>query len=314
MIPQLTFPEPLRSGCQIAILAVLLYYVLKFLRRTRAYRILAGIVAVLLALYGGANLFGFDELGWLFEQIAPAIPVMFVVLFQPELRRIFADIGTSRRAAADAEATADAAGVVSTLVDAVGALSQKRIGAILAVEREESLEPYSTGGRRLDAPVNAELLLTIFYPGTSLHDGGVILRGGTIAWAGCVFPLGSLGEDRRAFGTRHRAAIGLSERTDALVVVVSEESGTVSLAYHGELVRGVNAVALADALRAGVEAGAKARAAEAAPPPETSLEVVEPAPEPEPVVAEAEVGGSETTAPAPADPVADAIDRIKEGA
>ena len=163
MISQLTFPEPLRSGCQIAILAVLLYYVLKFLRRTRAYRILAGVVAVLLALYGGANLFGFDELGWLFEQIAPAIPVMFVVLFQPELRRIFADIGTSRRAVADAEATADAAGVVSTLVDAVGALSQKRIGAILAVEREESLEPYSTGGRRLDAPVNAELLLTIFY-------------------------------------------------------------------------------------------------------------------------------------------------------
>ncbi|MBQ9726124.1 MAG: diadenylate cyclase CdaA, partial [Kiritimatiellae bacterium] len=249
MTPLEIFRALVRGGCQIAILAFLLYYVLKFLRRTRAYRILAGIVAVLLALYGGAILFGFDELGWLFEQIAPAIPIVFIVLFQPELRRIFAELGTGRSSRRDARA--DASGVVSALVEAVGSLSRKRIGAIVAVEREESLEPYSTGGRRLDAPVNAELLLTIFYPGTSLHDGGVIVRGGTIAWAGCVFPLGAIDEDRRAYGTRHRAAIGLSERTDALVVVVSEESGTVSLAYHGELVRGVNMVSLADALRAG---------------------------------------------------------------
>lgn len=303
-----TLKALVRGGCQIAILAFLLYYVLKFLRRTRAYRILAGIVGVLFALYGGAILFGFDELGWLFEQIAPAIPVMFVVLFQPELRRIFAEIGSRRRGGAGeaGAAKADAAGVVSVLVDAVGSLAERRIGAILAVEREESLEPYSTGGRRLDAPVNAELLLTIFYPGTSLHDGGVILRGGTIAWAGCVFPLGAIDEDRRAYGTRHRAAIGLSERTDALVVVVSEESGTVSIAYHGELVRGVNAVALADALRAGVEAGEKARAAAAEPPQETSLET------PEAAVA-APAGAAPAAAPAD-DPVANVLDRIKEGA
>lgn len=302
-----TLKALVRGGCQIAILAFLLYYVLKFLRRTRAYRILAGIVGVLFALYGGAILFGFDELGWLFEQIAPAIPVMFVVLFQPELRRIFAEIGSRRRGGAGEAGAAktDAAGVVSVLVDAVGSLAERRIGAILAVEREESLEPYSTGGRRLDAPVNAELLLTIFYPGTSLHDGGVILRGGTIAWAGCVFPLGAIDEDRRAYGTRHRAAIGLSERTDALVVVVSEESGTVSIAYHGELVRGVNAVALADALRAGVEAGEKARAAAAEPPQETSLET--------PEAAVAAPGAAPAAAPAD-DPVANVLDRIKEGA
>ena len=310
MVPQLPIPEPLRSACQIAILAVLLYYVLKFLRRTRAYRILAGIVAVLLALYGGANLFALDELGWLFEQIAPAIPVMFVVLFQPELRRIFADIGSSRRGSPaadskDAKKAVDAAGVVSTLVEAVESLSRKRIGAIVAVEREESLEPFSTGGRRLDAPVNAELLLTIFYPGTSLHDGGVILRGGSIAWAGCVFPLGSLDEERRAFGTRHRAAIGLSERTDALVVVVSEETGIVSIAYHGELTRGVNAVALADALREAVKIVPQTDGVAKGAPPETSLEVAEPAPAP--------VAAEESSSEEPADPVADAIDRIKEG-
>jgi len=311
MIPFEILKALVRGGCQIAILAFLLYYVLKFLRRTRAYRILAGILAVLLALYGGAILFGFDELGWLFEQIAPTIPILFVVLFQPELRRIFAEIGSrgAGRSSREAERKADAAGVVSTLVDAVGSLAEKRIGAILAIEREESLEPFSTGGRRLDAPVNAELLLTIFYPGTSLHDGGVILRGGTIAWAGCVFPLGAIDEDRRAFGTRHRAAIGLSERTDALVVVVSEESGTVSLAYHGELVRGVNALSLADALRAGIEAGAAARAGAAPAPAETSLENAEPEPSPPPAAP-----ADAAAAPPPDDPVADAIGRIKEGA
>ena len=316
MISFESFKALVRGGCQIAILAFLLYYVLKFLRRTRAYRILAGIVAVLLALYGGAILFGFDELGWLFERIAPSIPIVFIVLFQPELRRIFAELGTGR--AARRAAREEAAGVVSALVEAVGALSRKRIGAILAVEREESLEPFSTGGRRLDAPVNAELLLTIFYPGTSLHDGGVILRGGTIAWAGCVFPLGAIDEDRRAYGTRHRAAIGLSERTDALVVVVSEETGTVSLAYHGELVRGVNAVSLADALRAGFEARAAAfEAAAAAAAAATSLESPgSAAPPPEPPAAapagEAPVPAAPAAA-APDDPLAGAIDRIKEG-
>ena len=307
MISLETLKALVRGGCQIAILAFLLYYVLKFLRRTRAYRILAGIVLVLFGLYGGARVFGFDELGWLFEQIAPSIPIVFIVLFQPELRRIFAELGSSRRGDRADALRADAAGVVSTLVEAVGLLAEKRIGAILAVEREESLEPFSTGGRRLDAPVNAELLLTIFYPGTSLHDGGVILRGGTIAWAGCVFPLGAVDEDRRAYGTRHRAAIGLSERTDALVVVVSEETGTVSLAYHGKLTRGVNALALADALRPGVEAGVVAAAAEAehadgAAGP--SLENAPPGAEPAPPAA----AGS-----APDDPVASAIDRIKEG-
>ena len=151
MVPQLPIPEPLSSLCQIAILAVLLYYVLKFLRRTRAYRILAGIVAVLLALYGGANLFAFDELGWLFEQIAPAIPVMFVVLFQPELRRIFADIGTSRRGAA-ASASADAAAVVvSTLVEAVESLSRSgsaRSSRSSARSRSSRIRPAAAASTR----------------------------------------------------------------------------------------------------------------------------------------------------------------------
>ena len=222
----------LKAVLQIVLLAVPLYYLLKFLRRSRGFPILAGLLAVLLALYAAALLFDLEVLRWLLSHGAPWLPLLLVVVFQPELRRIFANLGTSRsRAALRKEA---AAGVVSQLAKAVEALSEEKIGAILAIEREESLAPFTTGGRWIDAPVNAELLLTVFYPGTALHDGGVVVRGDRIAWAGCIFPL-AMDERRRAFGTRHRAAVGLSDRTDAIVVVVSEETGRVSVAYRGDL-------------------------------------------------------------------------------
>ena len=229
--------ELFKAVLQIVLLAVPLYYLLKFLRRSRGFPILAGLLAVLLALYGAARLADLEVLHWILGHGATWIPLVLVVVFQPELRRLFANIGTTHaRPAMRKEAVV---GVVSQLAKAVEALQEEKIGAILAIERTESLAPFTTGGRWIDAPVNAELLLTVFYPGTALHDGGVIVRGDRIAWAGCIFPL-AMDERRRAFGTRHRAAVGLSERTDAMVVVVSEETGRVSVAYRGELVRGVS--------------------------------------------------------------------------
>ena len=252
----------LKAVLQIVLLAVPLYYLLKFLRRTRGFPILAGLLAVLLALYGAARLFDLEVLRWLLSHGAPWLPLLLVVVFQPELRRIFANLGTTRsRAALRKEA---AAGVVSQLAKAVEALSEEKIGAILAIEREESLAPFTTGGRWIDAPVNAELLLTVFYPGTALHDGGVVVRGDRIAWAGCIFPL-AMDERRRAFGTRHRAAVGLSDRTDAIVVVVSEETGRVSVAYRGELLRGVSHNSLVQILGTAFEAGAEGAPPVAAP-------------------------------------------------
>ena len=255
----------LKALLQIVLLAVPLYYLLKFLRRTRGFPILAGLLAVLLALYGAARLFDLEVLRWLLSHGAPWLPLLLVVVFQPELRRIFANLGTTRsRAALRKEA---AAGVVSQLAKAVEALSEEKIGAILAIEREESLAPFTTGGRWIDAPVNAELLLTVFYPGTALHDGGVVVRGDRIAWAGCIFPL-AMDERRRAFGTRHRAAVGLSDRTDAIVVVVSEETGRVSVAYRGELLRGVSHNSLVQILGAAFESGAEGAPPIAAAAPE----------------------------------------------
>ena len=211
------------------------------------------------------------------------------MLFHPELRRIFANLGGTRARATLRKETA--AGVVSQLAKAVEALQEEKIGAILAIEREESLAPFTTGGRWIDAPVNAELLLTVFYPGTALHDGGVVIRGDRIAWAGCIFPL-AMDERRRAFGTRHRAAVGLSDRTDAIVVVVSEETGRVSVAYRGELLRGVSHNSLVQILGAAFEAGA-----EGAPP-----ELAAAAPE----------GGSAPDPAAAPDRVARAIEAAKE--
>lgn len=249
----------LKAVLQIVLLAVPLYYLLKFLRRTRGFPILAGLLAVLLALYGAARLVDLEVLRWLLSHGAPWLPLLLVVVFQPELRRIFANLGGTRSRATLRKETA--AGVVSQLAKAVEALQEEKIGAILAIEREESLAPFTTGGRWIDAPVNAELLLTVFYPGTALHDGGVVIRGDRIAWAGCIFPL-AMDERRRAFGTRHRAAVGLSDRTDAIVVVVSEETGRVSVAYRGELLRGVSHNSLVQILGAAFEAGVEAPAPE----------------------------------------------------
>lgn len=266
----------LKAVLQIVLLAVPLYYLLKFLRRTRGFPILAGLLAVLLALYGAARLADLEVLRWLLSHGAPWLPLLLVVVFQPELRRIFANLGGTRSRATLRKETA--AGVVSQLAKAVEALQEEKIGAILAIEREESLAPFTTGGRWIDAPVNAELLLTVFYPGTALHDGGVVIRGDRIAWAGCIFPL-AMDERRRAFGTRHRAAVGLSDRTDAIVVVVSEETGRVSVAYRGELLRGVSHNSLVQILGAAFEAGAEGS------PPELAAAAPEGGAAPDPAAA-----------------------------
>lgn len=243
---QLAIPL-MRVGLQVVLLALPLFYLFKFLRRTRGYRVLIGIFAILAAMYFASSLFHLDEMGWILDHFATWLPLFFVVLFQPELRRIFAEIGG--RSPRPILRGGAAVNVVSQIAKAVESLAQQRIGAIIALEREENLDIFAIGGRTLGAPVNAELLDTIFWPGTPLHDGGVIIRGGAIAWAGCVFPLGAMDDRRRAFGTRHRAAIGLTEKTDALVIVVSEETGLVSVAYRGELLRGLGTNSLVKILR-----------------------------------------------------------------
>lgn len=272
---------------QIVILAFPLFYLLKFLRRTKGYRILLGISVVLIGASLLAREFALDEIGWLMDHVATFLPLAMVIIFQPELRRIFAEIGSRT----SAKAQAPAMDLVTEIKNAVDLLASQRIGALIAIERSVSLDHYTRVGRRLDAPVVSELLATLFYPHTPMHDGGVIIRNGIIISAGCVFPVGALADRRRAFGTRHRAAIGLSEETDALVVVVSEETGLISVAYNGDILRGLDVDGLAKILMSGIRSHDEAAPAEL-------------------MVSAREEGKSL----AQVDPVAAAIARIKEEA
>jgi len=159
-----------------------------------------------------------------------------LIIFQPEIRRALAELGRQPVFRASVEKRS----VIDHVVQAVELLAEHRVGALVALEREIGTRAIQETGTRLDAPIVPELLACIFFPHTPLHDGGVIIRGNKIVSAGCVFPLSHNTELHRTLGTRHRAAVGLSEETDAVIVVVSEETGTISVSYGGRLSRGLD--------------------------------------------------------------------------
>ena len=241
--------------CQVLILAIPLYYLLKYLRQTRGFHILVVATLSMLLLHFVAKWLRFYEVGLMLEYLVQFLPISFVVVFQTELRRFFADVGV-KKTVLDAE---KARNVADEIVNATMALSGMRIGALMALERSVNLADYARNGRRVNAPVNAELIANIFFPNAPLHDGGMVIRNGEIYAASCSFPLSSaFNRTRLPFGQRHRAAIGLSEETDAIIVVVSEETGLVSIAYKGELIRGLNRSALSRIVSIGTSANQSA--------------------------------------------------------
>lgn len=231
MIIRLSF---LSNFIQIIILAVAIYYLMTFLRGTRALQILTGLTVVVIGLAAASKLLKMDELGWLLARLLPSLSIGLIIVFQQEIRRALAGIGEHRTVASVLDERA-----VGDFIRAVEYLSEQRIGALIAFERRASLRNFQLHGTELNAPLVGDLLMTIFHPRTPLHDGGVVIRGPLIVAAGCVFPLTTTRLERSAYGTRHRAAIGLSEETDALVVVVSEETGLISIAYGGDMRRGL---------------------------------------------------------------------------
>ena len=225
------FSDILRSIAQILVFALAINYCLVFFRGTRAGKIII-VLACAMALYGVAVSTGMTELVTVLKFLAPVLPIILCVLFQPELRQMLAGIVEHASSSAISSETA-----IETVVRAVGELSEKRIGALITFERSTSLVPYEQHGRHLDAPLVGDLLVSIFYPHAPMHDGAVIIRKGAIAAAGCVFPVAIGKGERRNYGTRHRAAIGITEETDAVAVVVSEETGLISIAFGGGLER-----------------------------------------------------------------------------
>ena len=230
--------DVVRDVFQIGILAVGLYYASRLVRGTRSAQMLLGLVMVLLAVIGFTIVLNLEVLAWLLSTLSVYLAVSLVVIFQPEIRRALAMVGGGARVGGGVTHRAP---VADQLVSVVTRLADRRHGALLAIERDIALTSFLESGVEIDALVEPDLLLTIFFPRTQLHDGGVILRGDRILAARCMFPLTQRSDLDGELGTRHRAAIGLSEETDAVIVVVSEETGTISIAHDGRLFRHLTA-------------------------------------------------------------------------
>ena len=220
----------------LLVVAVVVYQCLMVVRGTRAGHILLGIL-VMVSLYAAATWFGLEALRSLLGTIVPFLGLAIIVLFASEIRRTLARIGRKRWFGLASGYRVPEA--VSEIQMAVELLSQQQIGALIVLERDIGLRTFIESGVRLDALVSRDLLLSIFQPGPPLHDGAVILQKDRVAAAACFLPLTTQPSFARKLGTRHRAAIGITEETDCLALVVSEETGRISVASFGELVSGL---------------------------------------------------------------------------
>jgi diadenylate cyclase len=216
----------------IFIVSILIYYVLLWLQGTRAIPLMRGLILILLVYIAGKFL-GLYTLNWLFDRFAAVIAVMLVIVFQPELRRTLERFGRGRLFVPSSHGSL----YVRHLVKAIEQLSEGKMGALMVIERGTGLSEYLESGVRMDALLSAELLLSIFNPKSPLHDGAVIIQGDRILAASCLLPISDSRLLDKRLGTRHRAAVGISELSDALVMVVSEKMGIISVAENGQLTR-----------------------------------------------------------------------------
>jgi diadenylate cyclase len=231
------FQEVWRPAVEILIIAVAIYFPLKFVRGTRGWPIVLGFLALIVVVYVGARLSNFKVISWIMDRfLLTGFALAALVIFQPELRRILAQLGNLPFLHSAHEEREN----IEVIVRTAERLGEMRIGALLALERSIQLEEAVESGVAVDCQATPEMLETIFFPNNAIHDGGVIIRGDRIAKAACIFPLTQRQDLSKSLGTRHRAGIGLSEETDAVVVIVSEETGAISYAYGGNLIRSVS--------------------------------------------------------------------------
>ncbi len=242
MVWNLTHRLGLVDVLDIVIMAVILYELLILLRRTRSSALLKGVFLLLL-IVAMSNLLGLTSLNWLLTSILNNGAVVLVVLFQPEIRKGLEKMGRSTLLNKGAERPADLdqqERIISEIVQTMLDLSRRQVGALICFERMTGLQDVIDTGTRLDAEISAPLLENIFEPNTPLHDGAVLIRGERVEAAACILPLTEARGVSRELGTRHRAGIGLSENSDAVVLIVSEETGTMSMARGGVLNRPLN--------------------------------------------------------------------------
>jgi diadenylate cyclase len=223
---------------QLLLIGAVVYWTLRFLRGTRGARILKGIAFVLVFLYLivkiAASKLGLGAIVYLYGLFLQVAALATIVVFQPELRRAIMRLGETRLFRSFSTQVGEE---IDQLVESATFLSRRKIGALIAIEREVGLGGIAENGTRINAELSAPLLNTIFWPNSPLHDLGVIVSNGKVAYAGVQFPLAEEGTLERELGSRHRAAVGLSNESDAVVLVVSEETGDVSIAERGTLLR-----------------------------------------------------------------------------
>lgn len=248
-MPNIRFTDVL----EVLILSFIMYHILVWIRNTRAWSLLKGIIVIILFLLV-AVIFDMTTILWISEKCFSIAIIAIVVVLQPELRRALEQLGRKNILSSFISVDSNRQGgkysdhTIDEIVKAAFAMGRVRTGALMVLERNESLSEYEKTGITVDAEVSSQLLINIFEHNTPLHDGAVIFRNDRIVSATCYLPLSDNRSLSKALGTRHRAAVGISEATDSLTVIVSEENGKVSVAYQGELYNGLNQEGLREKL------------------------------------------------------------------
>jgi diadenylate cyclase len=222
------------AGIEILLLAVSIYYGYLYFRGTRGAKVFTGLAILFIFLTLVSQILNLTVISWLLRSLTAFIAVALVVIFQPELRRALAELG-SNHFFSSARQNRETIDIVA---DAVFELANKQLGALIAIERDTGIRSFAESGVNLDCEISQELLLTIFFPKTPLHDGGIIIRDDRIIAAACIFPVSQREDLDRTLGLRHRAGLGITEESDAIAIVVSEETGNVSICHRGKIERG----------------------------------------------------------------------------
>jgi diadenylate cyclase len=240
-----------KSVIDILLVSFIFYWLLRLIQGTQAVQLLRGIVIIVVVTVVITHVFQLTAFSWLIRNSLPALLVAIPVVFQPELRRLLERLGRSTGGFLNLHSQETTLRrVIEVIAQSCNQLSLSRHGALIVLERETGLQDINETGVRLDAEVSRELLLALFYPNSALHDGAVIVREDRIVAAGCVLPLSTVNGGDRHLGTRHRAALGVTEGTDAIAVVVSEETGIISIAHNGRMIRRLDEKRLARVLTA----------------------------------------------------------------
>jgi diadenylate cyclase len=238
-------PQPRwQDVVDVLFVAYVIYRIALLIRGTRTMQMVVGL-GIVAAAFVGSQMLGLFTLNWLLNNFLGSLIVILVVIFQADIRRALTGVGARSLFAA----RTNVAGVAQEIATAASWLSARRIGALMVLEQDIGLQEFVASGRAIEASVSPELIETIFMPGSPLHDGAVIIKGDRVLAAACLLPLSTNPNVSLTLGTRHRAAIGLTEDNDSVVVIVSEQDGIISIAHHGELMRGIDSSRLLETLQ-----------------------------------------------------------------